>query len=63
MNELCRKLMSTLVESEIKEVTKAEQDYSYSTINSESVEFKTTTGLLIRLSIVSPKAINKEETV
>ncbi|NDC37708.1 MAG: hypothetical protein EBZ48_06605 [Proteobacteria bacterium] len=59
MQELCNKLINMLglqVSSNgIKRVLKSEQDYSYSTMDIESVSFETEDGLRVALTITYPK--------
>ena len=61
---LCDKILALVsdvdVRLNIEEVTKAEIDNSYSSFDHEIVEFKTTSGLTIRISVTSPKPPKQE---
>lgn len=58
MKALCDKLVgiiNKLAEEDVKEVTKGEEDHSWSTFITESCEFKTVDGKTIRITITTPK--------
>lgn len=59
MRELCERLLAVVSDVQVKQVNKTEQDNSWTTFNTESVEFLTTSGLTVRITVFSPKPLKE----